>query len=129
LSGASVDRPGLQQLLGAAALRPRPFDVLVVDDSSRVSRDLADAIRVLQHLKFFGVRAIYLSQGIDSASEQAETLIAVHGMVDGLYLREMAAKIRRGLRGQLERGFATGSTTYGWRTIAVPDPSGKTDPN
>jgi hypothetical protein len=50
-------------------------------------------------------------------------------MVDGLYLREMAAKIRRGLRGQLERGFATGSITYGYRTVPVPDPSGKTDVN
>ena len=35
---------------------------------------------------------IYISQGIDSANEQAETLVAVHGLVDALYLREMAQK-------------------------------------
>src|SRR5690348_5592404 len=58
ISGASLDRPGLQRLLARATERPRPFDVLVVDDSSRVSRDLADALRVLQQLKFFGVRVI-----------------------------------------------------------------------
>ncbi|HUE86437.1 MAG TPA: recombinase family protein [Vicinamibacterales bacterium] len=46
-----------------------------------------------------------------------------------VYLREMAAKIRRGLAGQLERGFHTGSITYGYRTIPVPDPSGRVDPN
>jgi DNA invertase Pin-like site-specific DNA recombinase len=127
LSGASLERPGIQALLTAAARRPLPFDALLVDDSSRVARDLADAVRILQQLKFFGVRVLYLSQGIDSASEQAETLVAVHGMVDGLYLREMAAKIKRGLRGQLERGFATGSITFGYRTVPVPDASGKTD--
>jgi site-specific DNA recombinase len=129
ISGASLEREGIQALLAAAARRPLPFDVLLVDDSSRVARDLADAVRVLQQLKFFGVRVIYISQGIDSASEQAETLVAVHGMVDGLYLREMRQKIQRGLRGQLDRGFATGSITFGYRTVPVPDPSGKTDVN
>jgi len=43
--------------------------------------------------------------------------------VDSLYLKEMAAKIRRGLRGQAERGYATGSITYGYRTVPVPDPN------
>lgn len=129
LSGVSLERPGIQALLAAAARRPLPFDVLLVDDSSRVARDIADAVRMLQQLKFFGLRVVYISQGIDSASEQAELLIAMHGMVDGLYLREMAAKIRRGLRGQIERGYATGSITYGYHTVPVPDPSGKTDVN
>jgi DNA invertase Pin-like site-specific DNA recombinase len=128
-SGVSLERPGIQALLAAAAQRPLPFDVLLVDDSSRVARDLADAVRILQQLKFFGVRVLYLSQGIDSASEQAETLVAVHGMVDGLYLREVAAKVKRGLRGQLERGFATGGVTFGYRTVPVQDPSGRTDIN
>jgi site-specific DNA recombinase len=127
MSGASLERPGIQALLSAARRRPRPFDVLLVDDSSRVSRDLADAVRLLQELKFTGVRVIYISQHIDSANEQAETLVAVHGVVDSLYLREMAKKIKRGLAGQLERGFATGSITFGYRTVPVPDPSGKVE--
>jgi len=131
ISGASIDgRPGLQSLLAAAARRPLPFDVLLVDDSSRVARDIADAIRVLQTLKFFGVRVVYISQHIDSANEQAETLVAVHGMVDSLYLREMAKKIKRGLEGQQARGFATGGRhPFGYRTVPVPDPSGRTEPS
>lgn len=125
ITGASIEgRDGLQRLLTAAADRPRDFDVLLVDDSSRVSRDLADALRIVQRLKFAGVRVIYISQGIDSDSEQHETLIAVHGLVDGLYLREMAAKIKRGLKGQLARGFATGGLTYGYRTQPVTDARG-----
>jgi DNA invertase Pin-like site-specific DNA recombinase len=129
VSGASLDRPGLHALRAAVARRPRPFDVLLVDDSSRISRDMADAVRLIQELKFAGVRVIYISQNIDSATEQAETLIAVHGVVDSLYLREMAKKIKRGLAGQHARGFATGGRTYGYRTVPVVDPSGKLDPN
>jgi DNA invertase Pin-like site-specific DNA recombinase len=123
ISGVSIEgRAGLQALLTAAYADDCPFDVILVDDSSRVSRDLADALRIIQRLKFAGIRVIYITQGIDSASEAAETLIAVHGIVDSLYLREMAAKIKRGLKGQLSRGFATGGRTYGYGTEPVADP-------
>ena len=130
ISGASLEgRPGIQSLLRAAAQRPRPFDVLLVDDSSRVARDLPDALHVLRTLKFFGVRSIYISQQIDSDNEQAETLLTVHGLVDGLYLQEMSKKIKRGLVGQLDRGYHTGGRTYGYRTTPVYDPSGKRNAN
>jgi DNA invertase Pin-like site-specific DNA recombinase len=77
VSGASIEgRTGLQALLTASARSARPFDILLVDDSSRVARDLADALRVLQRLKFAGVRVVYISQAMDSASEQARTAIA-----------------------------------------------------
>jgi DNA invertase Pin-like site-specific DNA recombinase len=128
LSGASIEgRPGLQGLLKAATSRPLPFDIVLTDDSSRIARDLADALRTMQTLKFHGLRVIYISQGIDSASEQADALVTMHGLVDQLYLKEMAKKIKRGLGGQLERGMVTGSKTYGYRTVTVP--SGKTDAN
>jgi DNA invertase Pin-like site-specific DNA recombinase len=130
ISGASINgRPGLQALLAAATLRPAPFDIVLTDDSSRISRDLADALRVMQTLKFHGVRVIYISQGIDSASDQADALITMHGLIDQLYLKETAKKIKRGLQGQLERGYSTGNRTYGYRTVPVPDPSGKLDLN
>jgi site-specific DNA recombinase len=130
ISGSSLEgRPGIQAVLAASRQRPLPFDVLLVDDSSRVARDLGDALHVMQALRFAGVRVIYISQGIDSASEQAETLVTVHGLVDGLYLREMAAKIRRGLGGQAERGYHTGARCFGYRSVPVLDPSGRRGPD
>jgi site-specific DNA recombinase len=70
VSGASINgRAGVQGLLAAAAQQPKPFDVLLVDDSSRIARDIPDAIRVMQQLKFLGIRVIYISQGIDSEDE------------------------------------------------------------
>ena len=90
ISGASIEgRSGLQTLIEASTLTPRPFDVILVDDSSRISRDLADALRTMQLLKFRGVRVIYVSQGIDSARKRnparivkmrpnAATLSAIH---------------------------------------------------
>ena len=126
ISGASLEgRPGIQRLLSAAATTPPPFDIVLVDDSSRVARDLRDALHVVRMLKFFRIRTIYISQQIDSDNEQAETLLTVHGLVDGLYLQELSKKTKRGLRGQQRRGFSTGGKSYGYRSVPEFDPSGK----
>ncbi len=126
VSGATLEgRDGVQALMAAAKKQPRPFDVLLVDDSSRVARDLEDALHFIKEVRYYGVRVIYISQQIDSDHEQCETMVAVHGIVDGLYLREMAKKIKRGIAGQLERGYATGGKTFGYQSIPVYDPSGQ----
>jgi site-specific DNA recombinase len=83
---------------------------------------LREALTILQQLTFHGIRVIFISQGIDTHDEQAEVLFEFHGIVDSLDVREMAKKIRRGLQGQLGRGFATGGVTYGYRTVPIPDP-------
>ena len=128
VSGISIEgRPGIQALLAAAQITPRPFDVLLVDDSSRVARDLRDALHVMRVLKFAGIRTIYISQQIDSDNEQAETLLTVHGLVDGLFLQEMSKKIKRGLAGQIARGFSVGHRTFGYESVPVLDPDGKLD--
>src|SRR5580765_6955107 len=56
VSGAGADRPGLLKLMAAAGQQPRPFDVLLVDDTSRLSRNMGDVARLAERLKFDGVR-------------------------------------------------------------------------
>jgi DNA invertase Pin-like site-specific DNA recombinase len=68
ISAASVaGRDGLQRLVRAAKLKNRPFDCLLVDDTSRLARDLSDALRTLKTLEFYGVTVVSVSQGIDSS--------------------------------------------------------------
>src|SRR5205807_5076454 len=52
ISGATDDRGGLRGLLAAAKETPRPFDVILGDDTSRLSRKLLDALRIFEELKF-----------------------------------------------------------------------------
>src|SRR5712692_2595757 len=124
ISGVSTDRPGLQRMLQAATSRVRQFDVLLVDDTSRISRNLSDAVQLFERLKFAGVRVIAVSQGIDTHSEQADVLVTVHGLVDSLYVKELAKKTHRGLEGALLRGLHAGGRCYGYRN--VPAESGGT---
>lgn len=82
LSGAGADRPEFIRLHEAAARKPRPFDVLLVDDTSRISRNLGETARTYERLNFLGVRVVAVSQGIDSQSDQPDVLLTGHGLVD-----------------------------------------------
>lgn len=97
LSGVGADRPGLGRLLDAALSSARPFDIILLDDSSRLARNTKDALTFFERLNFAGIRLIAVSQGIDSDNEQAHVLVTVHGMVDSLYVKELAKKTHRGL--------------------------------
>jgi site-specific DNA recombinase len=96
LASDCSDRPDLIRMMEAAVTVPRAFDVVLVDDSSRLSRSLSDAMRILERLNFAGVRVIAVSQGIDSQNEQADVLVTVHGLMDSLYVKELAKKTHRG---------------------------------
>lgn len=74
-SGASIQgRAGVQRLLAAAAQLLKPFDVLLVDDSSRAARDIPAAIRTMPTLNLLGIRVIYISQGLVSRTADAVSL-------------------------------------------------------
>ncbi len=121
VSGATDDREGLRRLLEAATSSERPFDAILIDDTSRLSRKMSDSLRITEELRFAGVRLIFVSQGIDSDSEQAEVLLATHGIVDSLYIRELGKKTYRGLEGLALRGLHTGGYCFGYRSNAILD--------
>jgi site-specific DNA recombinase len=118
-SGATDDREGLRRLLSAARANPRPFDVILVDDTSRLSRRLADSLRIFEQLQFLGVRVIFVAQGIDTNSEQAELLVGVHGIVDSLYLKDLAKRTFRGVEQLALNGLHTGGRVFGYHRVPI----------
>src|SRR5271166_1587544 len=119
ISGVSTQRAGLQRMLAAAISAKRVFDVILVDDTSRISRSLSDAVQLFEKLRFAGLRVIAVAQGIDTQSEQADVLVTVHGLVDSLYVRELAKKTHRGLEGAFLRGLHAGGRCFGYRNVPV----------
>ena len=121
LSGAGADRPGLVRLLEAASQLPRPFDVVLLDDTSRLSRNIGDIARAFEKLNFLGIRIVAVSQGIDTHNEQADVLMTVHSLVDSLYIKELAKKTHRGLEGRALKGFCTGGRCFGYDNVREGD--------
>ncbi len=120
-------RPGLQAMLAAA--KRVEFDVLIVDDASRLSRDGPEAQKLLKRLEFHHVGLIARSDGINTVqnAKSSRMIFGVKSVFNEEFLRGLAENTWRGLEGRVKSGFSAGGLPYGYRSVQVPDPSGKTD--
>ncbi len=116
-SGARSDRPALAALLAAA--HTAEFDVVLVDDLSRLVRDNHLMLSIIAELSFEGIRVISVADGLDSDDEESTLAIQVRGIFNELQLRDLKKKTLRGQIGQKERGFFVGEKTFGYRSVPV----------
>ena len=127
-SGASVaGREGFLRLLEGARSPSRPFDVVVLDDLSRLTREADVTISVFKELKQRGIRLVSVSEGFDSDRRGAKMQAFMHGFMNETYLDDLAEKTRRGLEGQFLRGFHAGGHLFGYRSEPVYEADGRMD--
>ncbi|WP_285675050.1 recombinase family protein, partial [Paralimibaculum aggregatum] len=118
VSGASLIRPGIQALMeGALAGR---FDCVLAESLDRISRDQEHVAGLFKRLSFAGVRLVTLSEG-----EIDELHVGLKGTMAALYLKELAEKTRRGLRGRVEAGRSGGGISYGYDVLTDRDARGE----
>lgn len=118
ISGASmILRSGIQALLQDA--QAGQYDMVLVEALDRISRDQADVVTFYKHLKFASVPIFTLAEG-----EISELHVGLKGTMNALFLKDLAAKTRRGIRGRLCYGYkvvkqldARGDPIWGDREI------------
>ena len=108
ISGASLLRPGYQQLLTDA--RAGMFEVVVAESIYRLSRDQEHIAAFHKTMNFAGVSVITTSEGAIN-----ELHIGLKGTMSALYLKDLADKTRRGLEGRVRKGKSGGGLCYGYR--------------
>src|SRR6266513_1797834 len=119
ISGASVIvRPGVQSLLQDS--QRGKFDIVLAEALDRVSRDQADVATLFKHLRFAGVQIVTLAEG-----EISELHVGLKGTMNALFLKDLAAKTHRGLRGRVEKGKAGGGLCYGYDVVKRTDSEGE----
>jgi len=119
ISGDSVIlRPGVQALLEDA--RRGAFEIVVAEALDRVSRDQADVAILYKHLRFAGVPVVTLAEG-----EINELHVGLKGTMNALFLKDLAAKTHRGLRGRVEAGKSGGGICYGYDVVKLHDAAGE----
>jgi site-specific DNA recombinase len=117
MSGASALRPAYQQLLEDARLGN--FDIITAEALDRLTRDQADVANLYKQLSFQGIKLITLSEG-----EITELHVGLKGTMNALFLKDLAHKTRRGLRGRVEAGRSGGGLCYGYDIINQVAPDG-----
>ena len=108
VSGASLIRPGIQQLMADAG----KFQIVLTESLDRLSRDQEDVAGLYKRLKFADTKIITLSEG-----EISELHIGLTGTMSALYLKNLADKTRRGQRGRVEAGKIGGGNSYGYNVV------------
>ena len=119
ISGASmILRPGIQSLVQDA--RAGLFDMVLAEALDRVSRDQADVATLYKHLQFAKVPLVTLAEG-----EISELHVGLKGTMNALFLKDLAKKTHRGMRGRVEKGKAGGGLCYGYDVVKRYDADGE----
>lgn len=116
-------RKGGKALL-ADALASR-FDLLVMEGLDRLSRDSLEQEKIVRLLEHRGVRLVGISDGYDSLSKSRTLVRGVRGLINSIYLQDLAEKTHRGLAGQFDRGYHVGGVCFGYRSQPTADGKGR----
>jgi DNA invertase Pin-like site-specific DNA recombinase len=111
ISGSNmILRPGIQRLLQDG--RDGRFDIVLSEALDRLSRNQADIAGIYQNLSFARVAMVTLSEGVID-----EMHIGLKGTMNALFIKDLAAKTHRGLRGRVEKGKSGGGNAFGYTVL------------
>jgi DNA invertase Pin-like site-specific DNA recombinase len=122
ISGATMDRAGMHKL--QSAVDASVVDAIVAEDTSRVSRDLADSTSLNKKLRYREVALFGVADGIDTTAPNAKINFAVRSLLSDVYLEELldncCAGVRLDFSDQGNQGIApcwvpfTAAIAVGW---------------
>jgi len=110
ISGATMSRPGLINLLDAA--EARSFDVLIAEGLDRISRSLSDIATIHELLVHYGIKIWTGHEG-----EVSDLHVGFKGTMNALYLRDLKEKVKRAHRSIAASGRAASSIAYGYSVV------------
>lgn len=124
ISGAHVERADMQRLLAASRTKSgAPFRAILVDDLSRLSRDLGNTWQIVFHdLASADVKVVDVTTGMASDGAGARLTFGAMALVNDTFLQLVRTETHRGLEGRALGGFSTGGRCYGYSTVQEENP-------
>ncbi|MCX5748040.1 MAG: recombinase family protein [Proteobacteria bacterium] len=119
---ATTTRRGFEEMMRMATAKPAQVDVIVTEDMSRISRDLADSAMIFKRLQFAHVPLIGIADGVDTSARGAKLGFTVKSLLSDLYIDDLRDKTLRGLEGRALDGMSTGCLPYGFKSTQVLEP-------
>ena len=93
VSGASIDRPMLKEMLGFV----REGDKVYIESISRLVRNTLDFLHIVSILTSKGVEVISLKKAIDTSTPQGKFMLIVFGSLAELERENMKLRQREGI--------------------------------
>lgn len=117
-TGTNFKREGFERMM--QDVRKKRIDCVIVKDLSRFGRNHIETGNYIQKIfPFMGVRFIALADGIDTFETKSgtdEIAVNLKNLVNEMYARDIAEKVKSGKRSRQEQGSYTGGIPpYGYR--------------
>ena len=110
ISGTKNDRPGFLSMMAAA--KAKRFDILIVEDQDRLTRDQGDFHTARKILDFCGIRLLTANGGFVGGIDGS-----VRALLNELCIENLAAHTKRGLAGVVADGRHAGGRSYGYTPV------------
>ncbi|WP_142850896.1 recombinase family protein [Telmatospirillum sp. J64-1] len=118
ISGSHLNsRPRALQLLEDA--KAKRFDLVLTEALDRLSRSQRDIADIYERIRFAGASLYTVGGG-----EVTELHVGLEGTMSALFLRNLAAKVKRGMSGRVAEGRSAGGLSYGYRVVPEIDARG-----
>ncbi|MCE1243790.1 recombinase family protein [Oryzomicrobium sp.] len=108
-----------------AAWEAGQFDVLIVDEWSRLTREGVEHAKMVQRLEDNRRIRLITGNGLDTNLPNWQLVAALFGMVGQQSTRDTQYRVTRGMVGQLERGYMVASAVFGYNLQHEYDGTGR----
>jgi DNA invertase Pin-like site-specific DNA recombinase len=116
-------RIAFQRLI--AAWDAHQFDVLLVDEWSRLTREGVEHAMMVKRLEDNRRIRLITGNGLDTKLPNWQLIAGLFGMVGQQSTRDTQYRVARGMLGQLERGYMVGPLLFGYDLKQEFDASGR----
>ena len=110
-----LGRKGIQELLSLANQKPRPFDIIEIDDTSRLGRNVGDVCKLVDKFDYAGVKLYLVTDELMSGNESFREAFIAKASADEQFSRKLGKRVRRGRIGRFDAGYNPGGISFGYR--------------
>lgn len=100
ISGKNVNRPKLQELLA----KVQPGDVIHIHDFSRLSRSVADLLKLVEMLQAKGVHLISNKENLDTATPTGKLMLTMIGAINEFERANLLERQKEGIAIAVKNG-------------------------
>jgi site-specific DNA recombinase len=119
-SGTSpAGRDGLNSLIIAAKKQPSPFRMVLVEEMSRLARNLRVVLDIVNELALHDVHVYFISQNLDSRDDRFRMTLMLPEMVKEEYIARLSDRVRRGQMARIISGLTSGGRCFGYRSVPM----------
>lgn len=114
VTGTTFDRPEFDRMM--QDIRAGKVNTVITRDLSRLGRNYVEAGNYIERVfPFLDVRYIAITDGFDSARQDADLSIPLKNIVNEFYSKDISKKVRMGKRAiWMQGGYSEGTPPYGY---------------